>query len=145
MSPLEKIIVVVDGNVLLVTISSRSKYHWLYQLILDGGVMLAVSQEIISEYEELISKHWNAEVAKNTIRSIVELPHAKFTTIYFNLLLINSDPDDNKFVDCAFASNADYIITHDAHFNVLKDVEFPKIPVVDIHTFKNIVASQKLL
>lgn len=145
MSHPEKIIVVVDSNVLLVTISSRSKYHWLYDLILEGKIILALSQDIISEYEELIARHWNEQVAKHTIRSLLELPEARYTTIYFNLLLIDADPDDNKFVDCAFAANANYIITHDSHFNVLKQVSFPQIPIVDIHAFRKIVESRKLL
>jgi len=48
------------------------------------------------------------------------------------------DPDDNKFVDCAISSNAKFIVTNDKHFNVLKNVDFPKIEVVDIDKFKEI-------
>lgn len=145
MSHREKIVIIVDSNVLLVIISSRSKYHWLYKLILNGTVILAISQGIITEYEEVITRHWNEQVAKNTIRSILELPEVKFTTIHFNLSLVFSDPDDNKFADCAFAANAHYIITHDSDFNILKEIDFPRIPVVDINTFRNIIDPNNLL
>jgi predicted nucleic acid-binding protein len=41
------------------------------------------------------------------------------------------DADDNKFVDCAVASNADYLVTHDRDFDVLKNVPFPKVKIID--------------
>lgn len=33
---------------------------------------------------------------------------------FFRLRLIKKDPDDNKFVDCAFACQADYIVSDDS-------------------------------
>ena len=49
------------------------------------------------------------------------------------------DPDDNKFVDCAVSANADYIVTNDRHFNVLKGIYFPQVNVIDIDTFKRLL------
>lgn len=92
----------------------------------------------------MIGTHWNNNVALNVIRSITELPNALFTPIYYNLNLI-TDEDDNKFVDCAFAANADYIVTHDRHFNILKTIPFPRIPLIDIHQFQLLLQSQKLI
>ena len=54
---------------------------------------------------------------------------------HFRFRLNESDPDDNKFVDCAIASNAKYIVTQDHHFNILKSIPFPKVDVVTIETF----------
>ncbi len=141
----KRLVVLIDTNVLLVSISTRSKYHWIYRAILDAKFDIAVNQEILSEYEELIGKHWNAEVASNVLRSIIELPNVCYTTVYYNLHLISSDPDDNKFVDCAFAANADYIVTHDSHFNVLEKVPFPKIPTITVPGFKAILESKGIL
>ena len=75
-------LVVIDTNVLLVSTSSRSKYHWLYQFLLRGDFRLAITSAILPEYEEQISTHWNAEVAINVVRSIAELPNAIFTPVY---------------------------------------------------------------
>jgi uncharacterized protein len=132
-------LVVLDTNVLLVSVSSRSKYHWLYQSLLEGKYKLAITQSILFEYEEQLSIHWNKEVALNVIRSITELPNTTFTTIHYHLNLIVTDEDDNKFVDCAFAANANLIVTHDHHFNILKEVPFPVIPVVDVNRFEEIL------
>lgn len=70
---------------------------------------------------------------------------AVFTPVYYQMNLISSDKDDNKFVDCAFAANADYIITHDHHFNVLTTIPFPRIPLADISLFKSILESKRLI
>jgi len=126
------VLVVVDTNVLLVSISDRSRYYWLYDLILDGKIQIAFTPDILIEYEEQISKHWSPSVALNVIRSLTEILTSKFVLIYYNLGLITVDPDDNKFVDCAFASNADYIITNDNHFSILKNIGFPSIPVLKL-------------
>lgn len=49
--------------------------------------------------------------------------------------LIEADPDDNRFVDCAICGNAELIVTNDAHFNVLKNIDFPIVDVKSIQEF----------
>ena len=43
--------------------------------------------------------------------------------------------DDNKFVDCAVAADAEYIVTNDTHFNDLKEIDWPKVSVITIKEF----------
>jgi len=38
------------------------------------------------------------------------------------------------------SANAKIIVTNDKHFNVLKKIDFPKVNVVDIDAFKDILA-----
>lgn len=54
---------------------------------------------------------------------------------HFRFGLNEADPDDNKFVDCAIAANAKYIVSQDRHFDVLKTIPFPKVDVVTIDEF----------
>ena len=54
---------------------------------------------------------------------------------YFEWNIVENDPDDNKFVDCAVAANADYIVTEDKHFNILKRISFPSITVINASQF----------
>lgn len=75
-------------------------------------------------------------VAKNTIRTLLLLPNVIKSDVYFNWGLVKADADDNKFVDCAIAANADYIVTNDRHFDVVKEIDFPVINVVNIHEFQ---------
>jgi uncharacterized protein len=44
--------------------------------------------------------------------------------------MIPSDPDDDKFVDCAIAGDADFIITTDHHFDMLGKTAFPSMHTV---------------
>jgi len=76
---------------------------------------------------------------KIVIDTILNASHAIPVTVYYKWLLILSDPDDNKFVDCAISANADFIVSNDKHFNVLNDIDFPKINVMDIDTFKETI------
>jgi uncharacterized protein len=104
------VLVIIDTNVLLVSVSGRSKYHWLNKAILERKISIAFTNDILTEYEAQIAAHWHPEVATDVIRSLIELSNAQLIVSWFNLRLITSDEDDNKFVDCAFAANADYII-----------------------------------
>lgn len=53
--------------------------------------------------------------------------------------MINADKDDNKFVDVYISSAADYIVTHDKHFEVLKTAEFPVVNIINAFEFEKIL------
>jgi len=135
----ERLNIVLDTNVLLVSISEFSKYHWLYRSILEKKFELFITNEILSEYEEVIGEKLSPETANSVIRTLMELDNVHPTLIYFKFNLITQDPDDNKFVDCAFSCNNDYLVTNDRHFNILKNVEFPQINVVSLEEFGSIL------
>jgi len=68
-----------------------------------------------------------------------------FVDPHYSLHLIQEDPDDNKFVDCAFVANATYIVSNDKHFDVLKTIDFPQILVLKLHEFLKTLTEKKLL
>ena len=63
---------------------------------------------------------------------ITNNPYTQFVTPYFHFKLIISDPDDDKFVDCAIAANAKFVVTDDGHFDVLKQIDFPKVEIIGL-------------
>jgi uncharacterized protein len=128
---------VIDTNVFLVSISSRSPHHWIFQGIIQKRFDLVVSTEILSEYAEIIQKHMGSVVAESVLGVIENMDNLVQVSSYFKFNLIKSDPDDNKFVDCAIASNADFILTEDKHFLKLKSISFPKVEVKNISEFKS--------
>ena len=65
---------------------------------------------------------------------ILSQKNVEFVTPYYKLHLIQAD-EDNKFVDCAFTAGASCIVSNDAHFKILKEVKFPRIYVVNIKDF----------
>jgi putative PIN family toxin of toxin-antitoxin system len=132
-------IVVVDTNILLVSISPRSSTHWLYRSFLDKKYYLAVSNEIIVEYQEIIGRFMNEKVAEAITNAVTFASNTILISKWYNWNLMYVDPDDNKFVDAYVASAADYLVTEDNHFKMLKTVSFPSVKVVSLLEFKDLV------
>ena len=126
---------VIDTNCLLQCISRRSIYHDLWVSLLDGRNTLCVSTEILEEYTELFQKFTSAEFAEAALGVITNNIHTEFITPYYHFNLIPNDPDDNKFVDCAIAGNAKYIVTNDHHYDVLRNTSFPHVDVISLDDF----------
>ena len=132
--------IVLDTNVLLQSLPVASAYRPIFDAIRTGRVRLVVSTAILLEYAEILSRRTSALVAHNVLALLVGPIGAQRQEIHFRFGLITADPDDNKFVDCAIAGNADYIITSDAHFNVLAQVKFPKVRVISAQDFLKYLA-----
>jgi putative PIN family toxin of toxin-antitoxin system len=127
--------IVLDTNALLQMLGRHSKYHFLYEKFLDEEYWLCVSNEIVHEYEEILEMRASPVVANLFMKVLEFSENVIRKDPFFKLNLIKKDPDDNKFVDCAFASQADYIVTNDAHFLELKQVSFPTIQVKSLDDF----------
>ena len=93
----------------------------------------------MTEYEEIISQKANEMVAQNISKMLVSLSNVEKTEIYYRWNLIEADKDDNKFVDCAIAGNADYLVSNDKHFNSLKKIDFPEVPLLKTEEFLEIL------
>jgi len=128
--------VVLDTNVLLVSVSDRSPYHWIYLGLIQGKYELCVTTEILFEYAEKIEEHMGSEVSESVLGTLENLFNVYLITSYYKFDLIKKDTDDNKFVDCAIASNANFIVSEDKDFSVLKKIEFPKVQVLSIKEFE---------
>ncbi len=123
---------VIDTNCLIQCISRRSAYHDLWLSLLDGRNSLCVSTEILDEYAEIIEKYTSQVFAESALGVITNNPFTLFINPYFNFKLISADPDDNKFIDCAIAANAKYVVTEDSHFEILKHIDFPKVNLISL-------------
>lgn len=132
--------IVLDTNVILRAISSKSAYAILLDELYFQTYSLVVSTEILFEYEEKITDFFGKSIAKDFLDFLIILPNVEKVDAFFQLNIIQIDHDDNKFVDCAFVGNAHYIVTDDKHFNVLKQIDFPKIPIITAEEFKQILA-----
>jgi putative PIN family toxin of toxin-antitoxin system len=97
---------------------------------------LCVSNEILLEYQEILEKKTSPSVAENITNFITISPFTEAVEIHYRFNLISDDVADNKFVDCAIASNAACIISNDRHFQVLKSIEFPKVLIFTVEEFE---------
>lgn len=135
--------IVLDTNVLLVCISPRSAFRWLFDSFLNEEFTLCVTTEILAEYEEILKRHSGEEFASLALQLIENAVNTTFITRYYRWELIKTDIDDNKFVDCAIAANAHFIVTEDKHFKILADIPFPKVNIISAEDFKNYLSGLK--
>ena len=131
--------VVIDTNIILVSVSDRSPFHWVYRSLIEKKFNLCVTTDILLEYEEIIEENMGQDVSENILITLLKLSNIEFITRYYRWELIKADYDDNKFADCAIAANADYLVTNDKDFNILKKIDFPKINVINLDEFKAII------
>ncbi len=129
--------IVLDTNCLLQTLPTSSPYHKIWMDVLSGKISLCVNTEILDEYEEILAEKTTKEIARNVVEAIARLSTTTYQEVYIHFHLIKNDVDDNKFVDCAVAADAEYIVTNDSHFNVLKEIPWPKVSIIKIKDFIN--------
>lgn len=127
--------IVLDTNSLLMAISAKNIYHRVWLAFLREEYILCITNEIIEEYLEVISRNINPLVAEAIVSTILMRKNVLKLDPHFRFDLIEKDKDDNKFVDCAIAGNASYIVTEDHHFNILKEIKFPSVSVIGIDDF----------
>jgi putative PIN family toxin of toxin-antitoxin system len=132
--------VVIDTNVFVESLSRTSPYHAIFQSLLLGKFSICVSNPIVLEYVEILYELHRRENADRLFDFLSISPFVILVDPTFHFKLITTDPDDNKFVDCAIVSNADYIVTSDHHYDVLKDIPFPKVQVIHPEQFVELLA-----
>ena len=141
--------IVLDTNSLIIAISAKNDCHKVWQSFLNGDYTLCISNEILEEYLEVITRNINkyhhgsperermvcGNADEAIIYTILTRENVKRLTPHYRFHLITADQDDNKFVDCAIAANAEYIVTEDHHFNELKNISFPAVAIINLKDF----------
>lgn len=72
---------------------------------------MVVSQDIFLEYEEIIQIKYGIDTAAAFMSLLALLSNVHFVHPFYKWNLINVDPDDNKYCDCAISGAVDYIVT----------------------------------
>jgi len=127
--------VVIDTNVMIVLFGRNSRFHPLIQALAAEKYSLLVSTDIMLEYEEVFYRRHSQYSALAALTFLHGASAVIEITPNYRWNLIHTDPDDNKFVDCAIAGNADAIVTEDVHFAVLNEIPFPKVSVLSVEKF----------
>ena len=128
--------IVLDTNSLIMSIAPKSKYRKVWDAFLKGDYNLCLSNEILEEYSEVLARNISSLISEAIVYAILTRPNVIRLDPHFSFGQIQVDRDDNKFVDCAIAANAKFIVTEDKHFNVLKSIPFPKVDILGIDDFK---------
>lgn len=124
--------IVLDTNVLIDATNDDLSYTWkIIDLVLSGKVEAVASEKILHEYKLIIKRNIKQEQDKQKLHDFI----ARVDVINVNkkLHIIPDDSEDEKFVECAVESNADYIISSDAHLLNLQ--EFKNTQILDPKDF----------
>lgn len=106
--------VVVDTNVFV-----SSFFGGIPRKIVDlwknGQITLCLSKPIVEEYVEVLRRlGLQDEIElKELVGLFAQGPGVLFSATTPRLKIVDKDPDDNKFIECAVALNATYVISGD--------------------------------
>ena len=127
--------IVIDTNCLLAILPSQSPYHKVWTDFLNQEIEICISNEVLMEYEEILSIKTSPFFFNSIIKTLLNKRNLIRVTPVWRFNLITSDPDDNKFVDCAICGQAEYLVSNDKHFKVLNDIQFPSITLVTLQEY----------
>src|ERR1700749_1455641 len=133
---MSKLRIILDPNIFLVSLAPKFKYHWIYQSLVQNKYDLAVSNEILTEYQEQIAYRYGIAYSDASLDFLLLLPNVVLKNPSFLWQLVENDKDDNKFVDCYIAGQCDYIISNDRHIHQIKDSQFPQVSVLRYEEFE---------
>lgn len=130
--------VVIDTNVFVSgLLKSDNPPSNVVDLFIEEKINLIISEEVFSEYIKVLLRPELKVKKDNIIRLIsIFILKAEIIKVKTKLDIIERDPSDNKFLECALDGKVDYIITGDKHLLELK--KYKKIKIVDPKTFINI-------
>jgi len=114
---------VIDTNIYISAIFWGGKPRDVVNLGRNGRVSIFTSSEIQAELERKLKTKFGIE--KKEVAQIL-LDYSMFTLPIKSLhkvVVIDADPDDNKFIECAVASKAAYIVSGDKHLLNLKNYQ----------------------
>lgn len=125
--------VCIDTN----TVLQASKHGHPLAPILDawveGYLAWAVSNDILLEYEEVLTRQSGAARWQQLCRimDLAELTTGNLLRVSpsFHFHIVTADADDNIFTDCAIAAEAEWLITDGAHFAPLAGAGYKPQPV----------------
>lgn len=104
--------VVLDTNVVVsAMLVRRGNEAQVLRLALSKMLLVCVTKEILSEYDEVLHRQKFRFLSENSIRAVLkglsqgEVPRPEFA------LSASPDLKDNRFLECAEAARADYLVT----------------------------------
>ena len=127
--------VVIDTNIFFSALNPKSRYYPISRNLLSDRFSLLVSTPILLEYEEILQKVFPIELLEQFWLFLLTSENVIFISPTFRFQLPLADKDDEKFVDRAVCGIAVFLVTDDRHFNMLKDIPFPRVKIVNAMNF----------
>lgn len=103
---------VIDTNVVIsAALKPEGLQRTTFLLAITKPARLYVSQPILEEYADVLSRP-ELKIRKGLRRQLLQLIKNRSNLVVPSRRLeVSSDPDDNRFLECADAARADYLVT----------------------------------
>ncbi len=127
--------VVLDTNTIVSALLFPGTASRLVTLWQARRITPLVSRSIIEEYLRVLA-YPKLHLTDTEVRSLIEeevLPFVEAVPVRGRLRAVRRDTTDNKFVECAVAGRAAYLVTGDRDLRELRS--FRRIPIVTVGEF----------
>ena len=113
-----------DTNILVSAVVYRhGKPAQLLNMALDGEISLTVSQPMLDEMADVLTRKFGASPQQVREAVAVVKATARTVTPTVELDVVKEDPSDNRVIECAVSAGSDYIVTGDKDLLRLKQYD----------------------
>ena len=128
--------VVIDTNVFISSfLNQKGNPKQIIDLWKKEEITICINKEILQEYMEVLARLGLS--SEPEFEELINLFKKKVNMLFFpntpSIDGVCDDPDDNKFLECASAADAAYIISGDKHLLKLK--QFKEIKILNPKDF----------
>ena len=127
--------VVLDTNTVVSALLFSGVASKLVPLWQSGRIGVLVSKPILEEYFRVLA-YPKFRLTREDIKALIEeevLPFVKPVRIGRRLSVVEQDPDDDKFLECAVSGRAKYLVTGDSELRALRS--YRKVRILRVAEF----------
>jgi len=128
-TPKKIIRVVLDTNVLISALLFRGELSGIVELWQKGKIIPVISKETFDELRAVL-EYPKFSLSRAEVKSLIEndiLPFFEVVNVRKHIKGACRDPGDDKFISCAIAASADWIVTGDKDLSDLKKYQSIRI------------------
>ena len=138
--------IVLDTNVWISALLWGGKPAEIIKAAEQRKVIIIASEEIVAEISQVLTypklkNIYQTEGLRSEDLIEIVLKASKFAKVTKKLNVVVQHPADDKFIECAQAAGADYIITGDKH--LLKVACYKKTRIVSVNAFLQLLATKR--
>lgn len=141
----QEIKVVLDANVWVSALLWGGKPAEIIKAAEDCKVNIIASEEIVGEISQVLNYPKLAKVYKaegllheELIEAVLKI--VKFVKVTKKVNVVFEHSADDKFIECALAAGASYIVSGDKH--LLKIVSYKKTQILSVNEFLQIIETK---
>ncbi len=116
--------VVLDLNVLIAALlSEKGSSYELVRLCASGKITGYTSKTMMGKFKEVIQRDYKVPLEHAEQMAEVFLQFLKLVEPDLKLQVVTQDDEDNRIVECAVYSNADYLALWDPHLTEIREFQ----------------------